>query len=223
MANVNLNQPDPNGPNQEDLLLGYDQIPPPPPDLNELHGEHNQPMQVDELEQFLNNLPPNQPFQQPITAQCPGLPALQREVTPEAPEQLDQYYASLIPMSTLMEQFTKYNKTFKFSPAVPDPGLKPLTDISAQVETFISSAETRIGLTIAPLLEMFQTSGGDQRIADSLLGVIQGLTQLDYTRRLLLLENQWRNLTAVKRVLQHSADTFKRGMLVCFYKINIIL
>ncbi len=100
----------------------------------------------------------------------------------------------------MKEQFKCYERLYCFTPPVPDPGLKKLPLVDGQVEAFIAAAQTRLGLAVGPLLHLFSTSG-DQRVADVTLALMQGLGQLNYCRRLMVLSNQWGNLTAVKRVL----------------------
>ncbi len=78
--------------------------------------------------------------------------------------------------------------------------MKKVPPVDSQVEAFITAAETRLGLVVGPLLHLFSTSG-DQRVADVTLALMQGISQLDYGRHLMVLSNQWRNPTAVKRVL----------------------
>ena len=142
----------------------------------------------------------------------PTLPILQRAEKATPSEELKTYYSSLIPLATLLQQFEGYGNFYKFTPAPQDPGLKRLEGTAYTCEVLTSAAQTRIGLSLGPLLELFTVSN-DRRIADAILAVVQGLSQMDYQRRYLYLTAQWGDSAAAKRALQHAADqkTFSLG------------
>ena len=150
-----------------------------------------QPLQTNDTAAIpLGDVPPDSPLPGLDPAQPgPTFPKLHRDAIPPPLFQLVQYYQSLIHLTKLKEQFKGYEKLYSFTSPVSDPGLKKVPSVDSQVRAFITAAETHLGLAVDPLLHLFSTSG-DQRVADVTLALMQGISQLDYCRRLVVLSNQ---------------------------------
>ena len=132
---------------------------------------------------------------------------MEKPTLPVPGEGISSYYRSQIPLSHLRTQFTDYATFFHFTPPARDAGLSPLFGLAKDTELCVTGAQTRIGLGLAPLLSLHQDAPTDRRIADAILAVTQGISQLDYFRRFLALTTLWGDSDAAKQVLRHAADT----------------